>query len=197
MRDAEIDGVARRAAKGDAEAFAAVCRALQDDVWRYCHALLADRDLAFDAAQETFLRATTAIRRYRGDGPVRVYLLVIARRAVAQVLRKERGRPEHAAGDAMPERSTADPTGMIDARELVRVLPFDLRQAFVLTQMVGLDYQQAATVAGCPIGTIRSRVYRARERLVTAASSDAPAQDVSPTGTRGARSARGADARNA
>lgn len=47
-------------------------------------------------------------------------------------------------------------------------LPDDLRQAFVLTQVLGLPYDQAAKVAGCPVGTIRSRVFRARERLVAA-----------------------------
>lgn len=53
-------------------------------------------------------------------------------------------------------------------QELVAALPDGLRQAFVLTQLTGLTYDQAAEVAGCAIGTIRSRVFRARERLVAA-----------------------------
>jgi RNA polymerase sigma-70 factor, ECF subfamily len=53
---------------------------------------------------------------------------------------------------------------------LVADLPVDLAQAFVLTQVVGLEYAEAAAVAGCPVGTIRSRVHRARLRLVAAVS---------------------------
>ncbi len=76
----DIEAVARQAARGDRRAFEMLCATLQDDVWRYCHALTGDRELAFEAVQETFLRAVSAIGRWRGDGPIRVYLLVIARR---------------------------------------------------------------------------------------------------------------------
>ena len=67
-----LEAAARRAAKGDGQAFEAVCRVLQDDVWRYCYALAGDRELAAEAAQETFLRSVRAIRHFRGEAPVRV-----------------------------------------------------------------------------------------------------------------------------
>jgi len=167
---ADVDAAARRAARGDGDAFAAVCRALQGDVWRYCHALTGDRELAFEAAQETFLRAVTAIRRFRGDGPVRVWFLVLARRAVAEVLRRERRAPLPTPEGAAPEHHVPDATGRIAVEELVMQLPPDLRQAFVLTQLLGLSYEDAARVADCPVGTIRSRVYRSRSRLIDALS---------------------------
>lgn len=167
--------IARAAARGDRDAFATLCTTLSDDIWRYCYALCGDRELAFESAQETFLRAVTAIRRYRGDGPVKVYLLVIARRSVAEVLRRERGR-----GDLVgepPEQVQVDATGLVDAEALVALLPHDLRQAFVLTQVIGLPYEETARIAGCPIGTVRSRVYRARERLVAALTPDDDAEE--------------------
>lgn len=170
MSAADVDAAARRAARGDGDAFEAVCRALQDDVWRYCHALTGDRELAFEAAQETFLRAVTAIRRFRGDGPVRVWLLVLARRAVAEVIRREARAPLLTAAGDPPERHTPDATGRVAVEQLVAALPLDLRQAFVLTQLLGLSYEDAARVADCPVGTIRSRVFRSRSRLIDALS---------------------------
>ena len=147
---------AAQAAKGDGRAFEAVCRALQDDVWRYCYALTGDRELAGEAAQETFLRSVRAIRRFRGEAPVRVWYLTLARRATAEVLRRTR-------------RASWVPVGAaVEAQLLVEQLPAELRQAFVLTQVLGLSYAETASVMGCAVGTVRSRVYRARERLVAA-----------------------------
>ncbi len=164
MAAGDIEVVARAAARGDSDAFATLCATLSDDVWRYCYALSGDRELAYEAAQETFLRLVKAIRRFRGDGPIKVFLLVIARRAVAEVLRRERGRRD-VLGDP-PEEIQPDGSGLVDAESLLAHLPFDLRQAFVLTQVIGLPYQETARVIGCPVGTVRSRVFRARERLV-------------------------------
>jgi RNA polymerase sigma-70 factor, ECF subfamily len=174
---AAVEALARRAARGDGEAFEAVCRALSDDVWRYCVALAGDRELGFEAAQETFVRLVGAIRRFRGDAPVRVYTLAIARRAVAEVLRRER-RHAHADLDRSPEPVAVDQRGVAEVADLVRALPHDQRQAFVLTQVVGLPYEEAAAVAGCAVGTIRSRVFRARERLVAALEPPEEESDV-------------------
>ena len=182
MSAADVEAAARRAARGDGAAFEAVCRTLQDDVWRYCYALTGDRELAFEAAQETFLRAVTAIRRFRGDGPVRVWLLVIARRAVAGIITRERRAPLLTEDGVAPDRGTADATGRVVVEQLVAALPDDLRQAFVLTQVLGLPYEQAAIIADCPVGTIRSRVFRSRSRLLDAhASTDEEEPDVRTT----------------
>ena len=61
-----------------------------------------------------------------------------------------------------------DPTGQVDLDDLLRELDPDQRAAFVLTQVLGLRYAEAADALGCPVGTIRSRVSRAREALVSA-----------------------------
>jgi RNA polymerase sigma-70 factor, ECF subfamily len=164
MSDSDLQVAARRAADGDAEAFAALCRTLQDDIWRYCYALTGDRELAFEAAQETFLRAVTAIRRFRGDAPVRVWLLVLARRSVAGLRRRDERQPMPV--HALVESVMHDQSGEVEINLLINSLEEARRQAFVLTQMLGLSYEQAAKVAGVPIGTIRSRVFRARCELV-------------------------------
>ena len=160
-----LEAVAARAATGDGEAFEVLCRSLNDEVWRYCRALTGDDDLAFEAAQETFVRLVPAIRRFRADSPVRPFVLTIARRCVAACLRstaKHRAAPLSSA----PEPAAPDHARSVEAALLVSELPEDLRDAFVLTQLLGLPYEQAASVCGCPVGTIRSRVYRARERLI-------------------------------
>ena len=164
--DTRIDAAAALAARGNSDGFATLCGLLNDDVWRYCSALISDPELAADAAQETFVRTVTAIRRFKGQCPARLYVLAIARRACAAVLRanaKHRGNrelePHH-----VP--AVAAEAGAVDTRLLLDQLPEDLRQCFVLTQLLGLPYADAARVAGCPVGTVRSRVYRAREQLV-------------------------------
>ena len=164
--DPRIDAAAALAARGNDDAFEVLCSLLNDDVWRYCSAVIGDPELAADAAQETFVRLVTAIRGYKGQGPARVYTLVIARRSCAAVLRTNaRHRRDRALA---PQHVPVVPTeaGAVDTRLLLDQLPVDQRQAFVLTQLLGLPYAGAAQVAGCPVGTVRSRVFRAREQLV-------------------------------
>ena len=170
-----LEVAARQAAKGDGQAFEAVCQALQDDVWRYCYALVGDQELASEAAQETFLRSVSAIRRFRGEAPVRLWFLTLARRASGQVLRQARRRPP-TAGLAPAEEAHPGPS--VEAQLLVAQLPAELRQAFVLTQVLGLSYAEAALVMGCALGTVRSRVFRARERLVAAWTAGQREEDV-------------------
>ena len=168
----DLETIARLAARGDARAFESLCLALQDDVWRYCCALLDDRELAREAAQETFARAVGAIRRFHGDAPVRLWLLVLARRSSAAVLRRECRHRDARAHGIEPDRPLSDHCGAVDLVELVNALPPDQRQAFTLTQVLGLSYREAAAVSGCAVGTIRSRVFRSRERLIAALADD-------------------------
>ncbi len=172
MDPGDLEALALRAAAGDRDAFEFVCRALQDDIWRYCHAVTGDRDLAFEATQETFLRSVTAIRRYRGDAPVRLWLLVLARRAAWQTRRLHRRRLDLPGFASIPDTADQGSLGHVEVEALIAGLPEAQREAFVLTQLLGLPYEDAAQVAGCAIGTIRSRVHRARDRLITELSTD-------------------------
>ena len=135
-------------------------------VWRFC-AALAGSAAADDLAQETFLRATRALPQFRGQASRRTWILSIARRACMDDLRGRyrRERRDQALENAGPPH-IADASGEIAARELLSRLEPDRRVAFALTQLFGLTYDEAAAACDCPVGTIRSRVARAREDLI-------------------------------
>ena len=169
----QLERLAASAADGDVPAQAALIRATQADVWRLC-AHLADRQVAEDLTQETYLRALPALRRYEGRAGVRTWLLSIARRVCADHLRSRQRRPLLLVGDdaglgELPRDGRADEVaGTVAAQDVLDRLAPERREAFVLTQLLGLPYAEAAEVVGCPVGTIRSRVARARADLVAA-----------------------------
>jgi RNA polymerase sigma-70 factor (ECF subfamily) len=163
-----LEAAALAAASGDREAFAGLCSAIEADVWRYCWAILGERHLADEAAQETFVRAVTAIRRFRGDAPVKAWICVIARRVCFDMLRRRPRIPTPVDPALAALRCSPEPGEVVDALMLLRSLDDDVRSAFVLTQLVGLSYAEAAATAGVPVGTIRSRVHRARSQLADA-----------------------------
>jgi RNA polymerase sigma-70 factor, ECF subfamily len=173
----ELTRLALAAGGGDRQALAAFVRRTQGEVWRLC-VHLGDRDYADDLTQEVYLRAIPALARFRGDAPARTWLLAVARRTCADAVRQRRrrrallGRLETESVIARADLM-ADPGGRVDLDEMVRSLPPDRRDAFVLTQVLGLSYDEAATVCGCPIGTIRSRVARARADLIEMAGREA------------------------
>lgn len=165
----ELTSLARAAGRGDRTALARLVRETQADVWRLC-AHLVDPASADDLAQDTYLRAIPALRRFRGDAPVRVWLLAIARRAcAAEIAARSRDRQLAARLAAAPDAALAqppvEPGAQAMADGLLAALEPGRRAAFVLTQMLGCSYAEAAAVCGCPVGTIRSRVARAREDL--------------------------------
>nr|WP_249715024.1 sigma-70 family RNA polymerase sigma factor [Micromonospora sp. NBRC 107566] len=168
----EATASALAARSGDPAAQAAFVRATQGDVWRFAAALV-DAETADDLTQETYLRAFRALAGFEGRSTVRTWLLGIARRACADhlrtVIRRRRleGRLTADAHTAVPH---PDPAGHLGAADLLRHLPEERRVAFALTQLLGLSYAEAAEVEGVPVGTIRSRVARARADLVDALS---------------------------
>jgi len=171
----DLTVLALTAAEGDRVARAAFVRRTQPEVWRVC-ARLGDRDAADDLTQEVYLRALPALVGFRAEASARTWLLQITRHVCADhVRRRERGR---ALLDRLVQRtdrgdSVAAPrTGELELDEVIRALDPDRREAFVLTQVLGLSYAEAAEVGGVPIGTIRSRVARARVDLLDALADD-------------------------
>ncbi|MFE0590519.1 sigma-70 family RNA polymerase sigma factor [Micromonospora echinospora] len=155
---------------GDPVAQAAFVRLTQAEVWRFVAALI-DPDNADDLTQETYLRAFRALPAFEGRASARTWLLGIARRTCADHLRtvvRRRRLDERLAAQAYTDRPHPDPAGHLGAADLLRRLPADRREAFVLTQLLGLSYAEAAAVGGVPVGTIRSRVARARGDLIEA-----------------------------
>lgn len=170
----DLTSLALAAGDGDPVAVAAFVRRTQPEVWRVC-ARLGDRDAADDLTQEVYLRALPALARFRGDSSARTWLLQIARHVCADhVRRRTRVRSlldrlvQHA-GDPDPQPG---PAGLVEIDEAIARLAPDRRAAFVLTQVTGLSYAEAAEVCEVPVGTIRSRVARARAELLDALTED-------------------------
>jgi RNA polymerase sigma-70 factor (ECF subfamily) len=158
----EVTGLALAARDGDRMALASFIRATQPEVWRLCRRL-GDADAADDLTQEVYARAIASLPRFRGDSSARTWILTIARHVAADAVRASRRRRRSIDQDA---RLQPDPADADALERLVSGLDADRRSAFVLTQVIGLSYAEAAEVCDVPVGTIRSRVARAREQLV-------------------------------
>ncbi|MDA0565576.1 sigma-70 family RNA polymerase sigma factor [Streptomonospora sp. S1-112] len=180
---------ARRGVPGAVDDFVRLTRR---QVWRFV-AHLTDQQSADDLTQETFVRALRALPSFAGRAPARVWLMAIARRTVVDHFRAmaARPRPARSAGGEVEAVTAAGLGGPSFEEELVlddllRHLPEARRTAFWLTQVEGHSYAQAAAVVGVPVGTIRSRVARARDDLIAALrTAEASAREV--PGPRGER----------
>ena len=154
---------------GDESALRQFIAETQHDVSTFCR-YLGDRDNADDLAQDTYERAIASLHRFRAEGPAKHWLLTIARRTCADATRRRirrRRLEQRVTGLARDDLTTPAADGFRpDWAELLDRLDDDRRAAFVITQLTGLRYDEAAAVLGVPIGTIRSRVSRAREQLV-------------------------------
>ena len=150
---------------GDHAALERFIAETQRDVWKMCR-YLGDPDTADDLAQETFERAIGSLHRYRADGPARHWILTIARRVCVDSTRRRRRATPAATASRRPAGGDFDAERVAELDDLLALLDPDRRAAFVTTQVLGLRYDEAAELLGCPIGTIRSRVARARADLV-------------------------------
>ncbi|MFD0265753.1 sigma-70 family RNA polymerase sigma factor [Streptomyces sp. NPDC127106] len=171
--DEAVTRLALAARDGDPEKADRFVRSLQRDVWRYVAFLSADPQAADDLTQDVFVRALQALPRFEGRSSARTWLLSIARRTVVDSLRRSAARPRLAdRHDWQTAAEQAQPQGLpgfedgIALAELLATIPEERREAFILTQLLGLPYVEAADAIGCPIGTVRSRVARARSSLM-------------------------------
>ena len=153
------------AREGDDVAVRQLVRCTQPIIWRLCSALGSEGE-ADDLVQDTYLRALRSLSSYRGDGPVIAWLSSIARRVCADHVRGRvrQRRLIDALTRGADERWVVPPGN--PTRDLLQSVDPGRRDAFLLTQVAGLSYDEAALVLDCPIGTIRSRVARARADLV-------------------------------
>jgi RNA polymerase sigma-70 factor, ECF subfamily len=164
-----LTGLLVQARDGDRLALGAAIRLSQAEVWRLAAHLVGPNE-ADDVTQDVFLRAWRALPGFRAESSGRTWLLSIARRACVDAVRRQsrwrrltaRLHAESAAAGAEGGR-TDELHGLGD---LVARLPPAQREAFVLTQITGCSYAEAAELCDVEIGTIRSRVARARVELV-------------------------------
>lgn len=172
--DAAVTDLALHAASGDRQALTEFISATHDDVWRLL-AHLADTDRADDLTQETYLRVLSALPRFAARSTARTWILSLARRVWVDSVRHDMARPRSSATeieDATSATPAAETTGgqswaeWVDTRALIDQLEAERREALILTQVLGYTYAEAAKIANVRVGTIRSRVARARADLV-------------------------------
>ncbi|WP_406045871.1 sigma-70 family RNA polymerase sigma factor [Micromonospora sp. NBC_00898] len=166
--DAEVTAWALAAGRGDRDAAASFIRATQQQVRRFLAALISPAE-ADDLTQETYLRATRSLPSFAARSSARTWLLGIARRVAVDHVRIANARPRTVPMSDSFDAPDAQRSGFdrrVVLEDLIEALPVGRREAFVATQVLGLSYAEAAEICGCRVGTIRSRVARAREDLV-------------------------------
>lgn len=174
-----MTGLALVAGKGDRAALERFVRASQREVWPLV-AHLAGVALADDPTQETYLRVLPSLHSFAGRSTARTWLLLIARRVVVDHVRTVTSRPRTTgavdwteAADRLRADTHDSAAGFEDIVEdivevnvLLAGLTPERREALVLTQVLGMTYAEVADVCGIPVGTVRSRVARARQDLL-------------------------------
>jgi RNA polymerase sigma-70 factor (ECF subfamily) len=154
------------AVEGDDVAMAELVRRTQADLWRLCTALGSPGEEE-DLVQDTYLRAMQAAPSFHGDASVKTWLLTIGRNTCADHVRR-RNRERRLVQRLIPSVEQWAVESDSTTESLLGPIDPDRRDAFVLTQLLGLSYAEAAEVLDCPVGTVRSRVSRARADLLKA-----------------------------
>jgi RNA polymerase sigma-70 factor (ECF subfamily) len=177
--DAADADLVERMATGNREAFASLFQRYHGLVYRFSVQMSGSRDLAEDVTQEVFIALAENRTRYRPErGSLKAYLYGIARHLVAQRERRSWSRREvhldtlHA-DDTHVVATSFDPIGDLSRaearlalRRAILRLPRHYREVIVLCELNGLSYDEAAQALGCRVGTIRSRLNRARTLLI-------------------------------
>ncbi|MFM8857432.1 MAG: RNA polymerase sigma factor [Actinomycetota bacterium] len=157
-----------RAREGDDTAFSELVKVTQFLVFRTC-AALGSNDAAEDLVQETYLKVWKMRAAYRGESGVQTWILGIARHTcidhVRRSMRQRRLLGRIAASMTSSTEASSPDWLPPEYRDLLSATSPENAEAFMLTQFVGLSYAEAGSVVGCPAGTIRSRVSRARSAL--------------------------------
>ena len=179
-RDADQELV-RRVQKGDRRAFDLLFSRYQHKIHGFVSRYVRAHDEIDDVVQEAFIKAYRALPRFRGESAFYTWLYRIAINTAKNYLVARGRRPpdvdvdasdaEHFdGGDAL--RDLENPENSLARDELERAinaaisaLPDDLRSAVTLREFDGLSYEQIAEVMDCPVGTVRSRIFRAREAI--------------------------------
>lgn len=167
--DEHITQLALKAGRGDRAALTEFIKATQSDVWRLL-AHLGGTEIADDLTQETYLRVIKALPRFAARSSARTWLLSLARRVWVDNIRHDMARPRKSAAEVESVDSPTETnwSEWVDVRMLIDALPAERREALILTQVLGYSYEEAAKIADVRLGTIRSRVARARSDIIAA-----------------------------
>ncbi len=176
-----------RAKRGEVSAFEMLVVKYQRRIERLIGRMVRDTDLVQDIAQETFIRAYRALPQFRGDSAFYTWLYRIAVNTAKKALVEKKRDPlvfegamvstDEGEEPSRVENELSDgetPETVLASRQVASVvnaaidaLSEDLRQAIVLREIEGLSYEEIADVMNCPIGTVRSRIFRAREAIAS------------------------------
>jgi RNA polymerase sigma-70 factor (ECF subfamily) len=186
MPDPDADApLVERAKRGDTRAFEMLVVKYQRRIERLVSRMVRDAGLVQDIAQESFIRAYRALPQFRGESAFYTWLYRIAVNTAKKALmelKRDIVIPESTltAGDEGDETSRAavelsdgeTPEAVLASKEIaaavnaaIEALSEDLRQAITLREIEGLSYEEISDVMNCPIGTVRSRIFRAREAI--------------------------------
>jgi len=150
-----------RGSSQHSDSFDEIVRIHQAAVLAYASSMLRDKSLVDDAVQETFLRVWRYLPSYRGDGSFEGWVIRICRN-VCVSLGKKSGSISHLQPSGQGE---SDPYEEVNLMSLLDALSHDHREVALLCLVFGYPYEEAASVMGVPIGTVRSRLARARAEL--------------------------------
>ena len=175
MPETEDWSLALRAAGGDMDAFTLIVERYQKPIVQFCWRMTGSRPDAEDIAQETFVRLYKALGRLRPEQAFPALLFSIARNATLNYLRGVNRHRRRVVAFTRVRNQVADalrPDRKAQARDIAEALeaalaalPPEYREAIVLREYHGFDYQHIAAILACPVGTVRSRIARAREQL--------------------------------
>ena len=170
-----------RVQQGDKSAFDILVGKYQHKILKLVGRYVRDPDEAMDVAQEAFIKAYRALGSFRGDSAFYTWLYRISINTAKNHIAAARRRPEDYNMDLQdPEQyelhgrlsSIDTPEGNVLSEEIrqtvnaaIEALPEDLRTAIILREMEGMSYEEIATTMECPVGTVRSRIFRAREAI--------------------------------
>lgn len=176
MRDADPRTL-ERARRGELDSFEQLVREFQGDVYRFAWHLTRDRDLAEDVTQDAFLRAFRFIDGFRGDRKFGSWLFSITRNCAMDALRRRRF-PLVRELELEVEGSVGDASLHVELDAALEAISQQHREAFLLVEVFGLSYQEVADVLGVAVGTVKSRMFRARKALCDAMAVDADPEAV-------------------
>ncbi|MCR4403743.1 MAG: sigma-70 family RNA polymerase sigma factor [Candidatus Acetothermia bacterium] len=171
MGDEPERGLIARIADGDREAWGRLFQCYAGQIYRYALTMVREQALAEEVVQETMLAIWRGAKVFRGEGRPSTWILGIARHKALDKLRQEQqsaqARAEEAEpkGEIEPEREAARQLLGEQVRAALEKLPAEQRETVVLAFYHGLSYQEIARLVGCPEGTVKSRMFYAKERL--------------------------------
>ena len=169
----------RRAQKGDAQAFEMLVTPHEQMLWRVCWHYTHHQEDAADCLQEAMLKAWRAIKTYRGECSLSTWLYRIAATVCLDFLRKQKRLPPTESADELAEDEGFTP---VDAsptpdeavirqesadhiRAAIDALPAEMRTAIILYALQGFGYEEIAEVTKTAVGTVKSRINRARQKI--------------------------------